>query len=123
MKSAEEKAEEIRARVLSKVEWGSDEDEIAEWLEEKENISGPEADRIILDAFKVKSKSLRWRTISMLLISAVGVVVFVLYYLKQFQTGMGANRVQTIGVGVLGAICVVVCLRSLGQLIAGNSKK
>jgi len=121
MKSAEEKAEEIRARVLSKVEWGADEDEIAEWLEE-EGVTEAEADALIKEAFEVKSKSYRWRAFAMLLISAIGVVVFVLFYLKQFQTGIRASRVQTVGVGVLGAICVVMFLRSLSLLFSRTSK-
>lgn len=120
MKSAEEKAEVIRNQVLSKVQWGANESEVREWLEKQQNISGEEADQLVEAAFRSRARSFRIRVLGMLIISGLGVFVFAAYYWKQYQTGIKGTPVQTIGVGLLGSICVLMFFRSLARLISGN---
>lgn len=121
MKTAEEKAEQIRQQVFSKIRWGARDQEVLEWLQERHGISGEKAGNWLTAAHQARRKAIRGRALLTLIASAIGVLGaagFVGFQLWAgvFVIGWGSVLIIMVGFASLG-----VFFRNLAPLLTGQA--
>ena len=119
------KLELVRQQVISKIRWGSSEEEVLLWLSQSHGIVGAEADRLLGDAERAKRKAIREKAVTRLVVSGLLLALFVVFGCIALSNGWIIVG-QTMGVTVLvlgvGLVILISFFRSLGLLLTGNAQ-
>jgi hypothetical protein len=121
MNTPDAKMEMIRNLVNSKVRWGTDDQEVLDWLWEKYRIGDDEALELLAAGHREKSKAVRFKAVLMLIFSGVGVLIGGWFLFLEWSAGVivigrGSGAILGLGVVSLGLF-----LRSLWRLLTGKS--
>jgi hypothetical protein len=122
MLSPEKKAEMIRGQVLSKIHWGTSDDEVLGWLQGQHGISGAEADRLLKEAHREKRKAVRGKAMMTLIFSGVGMLIPLGFIGLQITSGVFIVSAGSMVILGFGIICLGIFLRSLLLLVTGRKE-
>ena len=126
MKSPEEKREIMRQQVVSKVRWGARQREVLDWLEEKHGLIGSEAEQLLAEANRARSKRIRENAFIRLILSVVGIAAVGVFFATRFGFGVivyggGSTVIATAFVAGLGWLSITTFIRSIKQLLTGET--
>lgn len=125
MKTPEEKLQMIREQVISKIHWGADRQEVADWLQNQHYIMGPQADQLLTEAFHAKARVVRGRAVITLVFSAIGLVLVLGYVYIRYVNGVvfvgPFAIIATILAVIVGAASIRGLFRSLVRLLTGDA--
>ena len=116
----------MRQQVVSKIRWGAREEEVLEWLREKHGILGPEAKRLLKEAWRARQNGIRENALIRLVLSVIGILGVCAFFYTRFGLGVivyggGGTVIATVLVLGLGWISVSTFFRSLKQLFTGET--
>jgi hypothetical protein len=118
------KREMVCDQVNSKVYWGTEDEEVLQWLGSRHGIFGDEAQKILSAAKRAKRAAVRKRSILYLIGSGIGMVVTGgFWYIASGAGGRGGIRISQ-GTAVLGGAalaCAGVFFKSLHALLTGET--
>jgi len=122
MRTPEEKAEMVRQQVISKIHWGTRDQEVLDWLWKHHKITGDDADALLEAAHRKKRMAVRGKAIFTLIGSSLGIAfaggfVALQYFGRFIMIGYGPFVILGIGLISLGAF-----LRSLMLLLTGRAE-
>jgi|GEM_PF-2203571 len=120
MKSPEEKAEILRQQVNSKIRWGARDQEVLDWLAEKQGVTGDEADELLASAHLARRAAVRTKAIIMMATSALGILLAGAYVSLQVFAGVfviGWGSMVILGIGFASA---GIFFRNLWRLLTGQ---
>jgi hypothetical protein len=122
MRSPEENAAMIREQVISKVIWGTTDDEVLDWLHSKHGITDEAADKLLAEAHRIRLAAVKSKAKVHLGISIGGMVLALIYVLvRSGDRYVDIGIVSYIVFGV-GLISLIMFIRSLLQLLKGESQ-
>jgi hypothetical protein len=119
------KLEMIRQQVISKIHWGTSEDEVRQWLRDTHQITGANADKLLGDADRSKRKAVREKAVVQFAVSAIGLVLFCVAVIVSLSHGWilvgGQSMVITVILFGAGLAIMLQFIRSLRLLLTGES--
>jgi len=121
MKTQEEKFDMLVRQVNAKIYWGARDQEVLDFLGEHD-ITGSDADALLVDAHRAKRKAVRAKALIMLIFSALGILFaggFVAIQLWERLFVIGYGSVLVIGIGFAS---VASFFRSLVLLLTGETE-
>lgn len=125
MRTPEQKAEMLRQQVISKIHWGARQQEVTEWLEEQHGIAGPEAERLLTEAYHARRKAVRERALIRLTFAVIGIALVVGFFYIRFFSGLifyGPRSIIATALAIaLGGYSFSVLVRSALQLLTGDT--
>ena len=121
MRTAEEKAEMLRAQVFSKVRWGARDQEVLDWLKERHKMSGDEAQALMSAAHRAKRKAVRSKALLTLVFASFGILLAVGFVGLQLWEGLFVIGYGSILVMVVGFVSIGVFFRNLHLAFSGET--
>ncbi len=120
MLSPEKKAAMIREQVVSKIHWGTTDDEVLNWLHGQHGISGVDADRMLKEAHRAKRGAVRGKAFMTLIFSGLGMLIPLGFIGLQISSGVFIISTGSMVILGAGIICLGIFLRSLLLLVTGR---
>jgi hypothetical protein len=120
MSLRDEKAELLQNQVTAKLHWGTDEEEISQFLAQK-GIGGAEADRLLANARRSRARAIRVRALWTLLFAVIGLVVPVWYFGLQMSANVIVVGRASAVMFALAMTCLYYLLRSLYRILRGET--
>ena len=120
MPSSSTKADRVREQVIAKIHWGASDDEVLEWLLDRHQISGTDADRLIATAHAAKRRAVRSKAMLRLAFSGLGILVPIAFFGIQITQGILVIGYGSFLMGVLGVSCLAMFVRSFARLATGR---
>jgi hypothetical protein len=121
MKTAEEREEQLRQQVCSKIRWGTRDQEVLEWLQEKHGIVDERAEAMLVEAHRAKRKAVRVKALFTLVFSALGLVIAGGFIGLQIWDGIFVIGRGTLMVDAIALTCLAAFFRSLMLLFTGRT--
>jgi hypothetical protein len=122
MKTAEEKAEMLRQQVIAKVRWGAGDQEVLDWLQDRQGITKTAANGLLADARRAKRAAVRKKALVYLIFSIPGTVLACFLIVIQMKGNVVIARYGPVITGPLCFSCIGVFTRSLVQLFTGHTE-
>ena len=123
--NASEKAEMTRLQVISKIRWGSDDEEVREWLEREHGIAGVHADQMLAEAHQARSSAIRGRALIRLVFSILGLALTAYFFYVRYGQhviflGTGAIYATVLAAGI-GGLSVRTLLTNVRPFLTGTT--
>src|SRR5436190_746457 len=81
-------SERLRQQVISKVLWGTDDEEVLDWLHEKHGLTGCPAEALLVEAHRARRQAVRHRATLMLIASGLGMLITGVVMIGQLRSGI-----------------------------------
>ena len=119
------KFELLRQQVISKIHWGTSQEEVLQWLRETHQIVGADADRLLLDADRARRKAIREKAVTRFVLSLFVLALFCVLGFVALSNGWIIVGSSSLGATVLvlgiGLACLIYFVRSLRLLLTGDA--
>ena len=122
VKTQDRKYEMMRQQVISKIRWGSRDQEVLDWLQDRHGIKEGEADTLLKEAHQAKRKAVRSKALLSVAFSSLGILLAAGFVALQVWEGLfviGYGSILIIGIGF---VSIGVFCRSLVSLLTGQTK-
>jgi hypothetical protein len=120
VKTPEERATLLRQQVHAKVHWGARDWEVLDWLEQRHEIVGAEAEALLAEAHRARRKAVRSRALVMLICSGLGLLGVIGFFALQYMSDriwVGYGPILVTGFGLT---CLGLVIRSVQRLLSGE---